>query len=66
MGVPPQGVVLNGPDAVEAHLLAEDGLGHAVEDALALPFGCRMVQLRLEDHGELHDGCPSFIILFGL
>jgi hypothetical protein len=58
VGVPTKGVMLDRPDAVEAHLLAEHRLIHAVEDVLALPLGRRVVQLRLEDHGEFHGGDP--------
>ncbi len=58
MRVPGQGVVLDGPDPVEAHLLGVDGLFDAVVDDLAFAFGGGVDELRLEDHRELHGEVP--------
>ncbi len=56
-------VVLDRPHAVEAHLLGEHRLLDAVADRLALDVGGAELDLRLEDHRELHaaerTACPG-------
>ena len=58
MGVLDQGMVLDSPNGVEAHLLGVDRLSDAVVDRLALELGRAELQLGLEDHRELHDSPP--------
>src|SRR5437899_2905799 len=52
--VPLEGVVLDGPDPVEAHPLTEHGLLDAVPDHPLLAVTGRVGELGLEDHRELH------------
>src|SRR5215207_4786597 len=47
-------VVLDRPHAVEADFLREHRLLHAVADRLAFDIGRAVLDLGLEDHGELH------------
>ncbi len=54
MGVLGEGVVFDRPDAVEAHLLGEDGLFDAVVEDAVFAVGGRVDELCFEDHGELH------------
>ena len=52
--VPLEAMVLDRPDAVEAHLLGEHRLLDAVVDHLTLVGDRRVGHLRFEDHRELH------------
>ena len=56
--VPLETVVLDGPDAVEPHLLGEHRLIDAVTNALLLVLARWERHLRLEDHRELHSPTP--------
>ena len=56
MRVPLEAVVLDGPDAIEAGLLGEDGLLDTVLQALVFGVARCVDQLRFEDHGKLHGG----------
>ena len=57
--VPVEGVVLDGPHAVEAHLLGENRLFKAVPYELLLPLPGWIGELGFEDHGKLHGGQSS-------
>ena len=60
--VPVQGVVLDGPDAVEAHLLGENRLFETVPYDLLLSLPGRIGELGFEDHGKLHGGQSSLLV----
>lgn len=58
--VPVQGMVLDGPHTIEAHLLGENRLFETVPYDLLLPLPGRIGELSFEDHGKLHGGRAPF------
>ena len=54
MAIPPERVVLDGPDSVKAHLLGKDCLLDAALEHGVLPLPGGMGQLGFEQDGDFH------------